>query len=75
MCEEPLGDQVTFSQGLPKTVRKHIYLHYDSYQQQNHSYEVADKNNVMVGATTTRGTVLKGCSVRKVEKHSSKPYL
>lgn len=26
-------------------------------------------NNVMVGITTTRGTELKGRSVRKVEKH------
>lgn len=27
---DPLGSSTTFSQGLPKTIRKHRYLHYDS---------------------------------------------
>ena len=29
----------------------------------------SNENDVLVGVTTTRGTVLKGCSIRKVENH------
>lgn len=29
----------------------------------------SNENDVMVGVTTTQGTVLKGCSTRKVENH------
>ena len=31
-------------------------------------------NNVMVGVTTTWGTVLMGCSIRKAETHGSKNF-
>lgn len=41
----------------------------------NYSYEVAIKENVMVGVTATRGTGLKGRSVRDVEKHRSRRRL
>lgn len=41
------------------------YLHSDSYQQQNYSYEAAR----ILPATTTRGTVLNGCSIRTARKH------
>lgn len=29
---DPFRDRMAFSQGLPKTIRKHRYLHYDSQQ-------------------------------------------
>jgi hypothetical protein len=34
-------DTMTFSQGSAKTMRKHRYLHYNSEQEQNYSYEIA----------------------------------
>ena len=35
----------------------------------------SNKNHLMAGATTTRGTLFKCCSIRKVENHCSKSSL
>jgi hypothetical protein len=59
---------VTFSQGLPKSIC--ISGIHGSEQQQNCSYKVATKNNVMVeGVAITGGTVFRVWSIRKVEGH------
>lgn len=57
------------SQGSPKTASKQRYLHYSKFiavaKLQLYS---SNENNVMVGVATACRTVLKGRSIRKVEK-------
>ena len=56
----PLKSQMTFAQGSTKIIRKHRYLHYDSQQWQNDSYEVATKNKFMVGGYHKLRNCVKG---------------
>ena len=55
----------TLSQGSPETAGKRKY--YITIHKSTKLW-----NNFMVGVTTTWGTVLKGCSIRKVKNHCSK---
>ena len=56
-CDSFQG-RTALSQGSPKTMGKHRYLHYDSYQQ-NCSYEVPTKNNFMVGGHHSMSNCIK----------------
>ena len=61
------------SYGSPRTIRKQTFtLRFVTVQ--NYSYEVATKIILWLGVTTTWGTVLKGCSIRKVESHWYTPF-
>lgn len=64
MGHDPSGSQITFSQGLLKSIRKHRYfitIHNSS-----------NENNLWLGVITTWGSLLKCRIIRKVGNHWTK---
>lgn len=70
MGHDPFEYWRTLSQGSPKTILHIRYLYLKTIAKLK--LWSSSKNNFTVGVTTTRGTVLKGWGVRKVENHYTK---
>lgn len=62
----PIEGRMTLTQGSPKFIRKHGYLHDDSRQKQNHGYEVAKKKIYGWGSAQRERLDKRGHGIREI---------
>ena len=68
----PFGVKLFFCRG-PVRLRKYRYLYWLITVAKLQLWK-SNENSFMVGVTTTCGTLLKGCSIRKAENHIDSMY-